>query len=219
MKLIGKMWFETINRTEAPWQMQSKKAALLVIDLQNDFVEEGAIIEVPEARKQIPKIKKLIETCRKHEIPVIYTVMVHHSPDVAPRHYDLFPFLRGKAYKPGSKGVQIYDEIAPETSDIIVEKSQYSAFFNTKLGKVLHNFKKQGRSIDTLMIVGTVTNICVDSTIRDAFYRNYKVVVISDCCSAVDPELHNATLKNIVYGFGRVMTCDEVIRSLQKVEE
>ena len=209
-----KMWFQTIDRAKAPWEIQSKKAALLVIDLQNDFVEEGAILEVPETRKQIPKIKKLIKTCRKPKIPVIYTVMVHDSPDVALRHYDLFPFLRGKAYKPGSRGVQIYDEIAPEKGDIVVEKSQYSAFFNTELDKVLNNFKNQGRTIDTLIIVGTVMNICVESTVRDAFYRNYKVVVISDCCSGVDPELHNASLKNIEYGFGRVMSHKQITATL-----
>ena len=214
------MWFEDkdkIGRKGIPWIIERDKTLLLVIDLQNDFVEEGAILEVPAARKQIPKVKRLIETCRELNVPVIYTAIVHKSPNLAPRHYELFPFLKNRAYRPGTRGIEIYHEIAPRPDEIIVEKVNYSAFNGTNLDLVIHSAKGLGLT-DTLILVGTVTNVCVESTARDAFDRNYKVVLVSDACSAFDSELHNATLKNVAYGLGRVMTCDEAIKALKEGE-
>lgn len=200
------------KRNKKVWDIKKEKSALLAIDLQNDFVKKGAPLEVPGIREKIPKIKKILELSRKENISIIYTKMVHKSPELAPRLYELFPFIENEALVPESNGTNIYPEIAPSKEDFVVEKIGYNAFFETELETVLRN-GGNGKEVDTLLMLGVVTNVCVESTARGAYERSYKVALLGDLCSAFDEELHEATLRNISYGFGRVLTSDEVFKN------
>jgi len=201
------------------WTIDRERTALLVIDMQNDFVREGAILEVPKIRSQIPKIKKLIATCRELEIPVIYTRQVYRADsDVMPLVLEMLPLLGKEGLRDGTPGAEIYGELEPKLGDITVRKMGFNAFYNTDLESVLRNIKGR-RIVDTLIICGTVTNVCCESTARDAFERDYKVVFGSDITSAWTDEFQTLTLKNIEYAFGRVMTCDEIIHALKYGEE
>lgn len=198
-----------------PWEFERERSALLVVDLQNDFVAEGAIMEVPEARRQIPRVKKLIECCRRLGVPVIYTVHVHHpEANLCPLEVRMFPRLEKEGLREGTTGVEVYPEIAPQPGEVVIRKRRYSAFYNTELETVLRNLKGRNQ-IDTVIICGTVTNICCESTARDAFFRDYKVVFGSDVNAALDEEAHRATLRNISEVFGRVMDCDSIIAALE----
>lgn len=194
------------------WDFEKERCVLMVIDMQNDFVLDGAIMQVKEAGRQIPKIQKLIATCRDLSIPVIYTV---HKTDPAycPLEIASFPWLKDAGMREGTDGIKVVDELKPAPNDMIIYKRRFSAFYQTDLETILRNIRKQSSPADTLIICGTVTNICCESTARDAFFRDYKVVFGSDICSTDDKDAHQATLKNMEI-FGRVMDCENIIKSL-----
>jgi len=190
------------------WDFIPKNSALLVIDMQNDFVLEGAIMEVPNAKKQVAGIKKLIEACRKKDISVIYTV--HETdPEFCKLEIAAFPHLVNAGMRKGTKGAQVIDELKPRASETIIYKHRFSAFYNTKLDLVLSSLKVK-KSIDTLIICGTVSNICCESTARDAFYRDYKVIFGSDINSALSEKTHQVVLDNMQI-FGKTMTVGEIL--------
>lgn len=209
---------KTVSERKEPWTIDRERTALLVIDMQNDFVKEGAVLEVPKIRNQIPKIRRLIETCRELGIPVIYTKQVYRADSkVKPLILEMFPLLGKKGLRDGTEGAEIYSEIEPKPGDIVVRKMGFSAFYNTELESILRNINGR-RNVETVIICGTVTNICCESTARDAFERDYKVVFGSDITSAWTNEFQTLTLKNIEYAFGRVMTCDKIINALKHGE-
>ena len=191
------------------WNFEQDKTALIIIDMQNDFVLPGAIMEVPQAKTQVPKISRLIEQCRTFNMPVIYTVH-ETNPELCKLEIMAFPHLKDAGMRRGTPGVEVINELAPLPGETVIRKHRFSAFYQTELELVL-----RGMGVDTLIICGTVTNICCEATARDAFYRDIKVVFGSDICSALTPEIHNATLANMEI-FGEVMCFDEIVQLLQK---
>jgi len=115
----------------------------------------------------------------------------------------------------GTPGWQIVAELVPEPDDIIVNKRRFSAFYQTDLEIILRNIRSPASTVDTIIICGTVSNICCESTARDAFFRDYKVVFGTDVCSAHTLEAHNATLANMEI-FGRNMGCEDIIAALER---
>jgi len=193
---------------EKKWEFKRNRCALMVIDMQNDFVREGAIMEVPEAKHQLTRIAGLIDTCRKLEVPVIYTV--HQTdPVFNPLEIATFPHLIDGGMRIGTDGIEVVDELAPRDNEYVLRKRRYSAFFQTDLEIVLRNL-----DIDTLIICGTVSNICCESTARDAYYWDYKVVFGSDVCSALNKAAHDATIANMEL-FGRVLSAEEITTALE----
>ena len=198
--------------TKPKWTFKPQNTALLVIDMQNDFVEKGAIMEVPEAKNQVAAIQKLIAACRKLTMPVLYTV--HETdPTLCPLELAAFPHLKDAGMRKGTRGAQVIDGLAPQADEHVVYKHRFSAFYQTDLELILRNLNKQN-PIDTLIICGTVTNICCESTARDAFFRDYKVVFGSDVCSALTVKAHEATLANMEI-FGQVMDCESILKILK----
>jgi ureidoacrylate peracid hydrolase len=196
------------------WDFDRERCVLMVIDMQNDFVLDGAIMQVKEAGRQIPKIQKLIATCRELSVPIIYTV---HKTDPVynPLEIASFPWLKDAGMREGTDGVKVVEDLKPSPDDIVLYKRRFSAFYQTDLEMTLRNMKPQSSSIDTLIICGTVTNICCESTARDAFFRDYKVVFGSDICSTDDMDAHRATLKNMEI-FGRTMDCENIMKLLNR---
>lgn len=217
------MWFDELKKlrkSKIPWEIDPSRSALIVIDMQNLFVAKGAFLEVPEARRRVPMIKRLLNICRKVRIPIFYTVTVHPRSDLSLRVYDMFPSVRGKAYIPDSTASKIYPEVAPHPGAIIIEKVSWSAFCGTNLNSLLRGtLLSTGTSIDTLSFCGTVTNVCVESTMRHAYDLNYKVVMVEDACAALEEDLHKATVKNVSYALGRVVSTDYLIRVLKDGKE
>jgi len=192
------------------WTFERDRSALIVVDMQNDFVLDGAIMQVKEAMKQLPKIKSLIAKCRELSVPIIYTI---HETDEAlnPLEIAAFPHLKNAGMRKGTPGVEVVEELKPHANDIIIRKRRFSAFYQTDLELILRNMKIT--RIDTVIICGTVTNICCESTARDAFFRDFKVVFGSDICSAVNLDAHKATLANMEI-FGRVLDCYSILSAL-----
>jgi ureidoacrylate peracid hydrolase len=202
-----------LQKCDMPWEFERDRCALLVIDMQNDFVAEGAIMQVKEAGRQVPKIKKLIAKCRELGVPIIYTLQ-RTDAVFCPLEVAVLPWLKEAGMREGTWGAEIFPELAPQPDDLLVWKRRFSGFFQTDLEILLRNIRGGEKPVDTVIISGTVTNICCESTARDAFFRDYKIVFGSDINSAHDEEAHNATLYNMGF-FGRVLDCEAIIKALE----
>jgi nicotinamidase-related amidase len=196
------------------------RPALVIVDMQNDFVRVGAPLEVPESRATIPVHQRLLTAWRQRRLPVVYTRFVagpertlvwEWSPVLAPpvrccwkgvlRHY---PDV-GKELD----CADVIDEIYPEPGDPVVDKFGYGAFHNTNLDDLL-----RARHVESVLVTGTVTQICVEETARESFKRGYRTTIVSDAVSSYLPDLHAAVLKNFALKFGWVSTTAEVIAAL-----
>lgn len=191
-----------------------EKCALLVIDMQDEFVKPcWSPYWVPEATRRVPQIKRLIQLCRKKKIPVIYTVYskTHRyldRPLTLPLMPSRFPELsldQSLFFVEGN----VWHEIAPVPGEIVIHKSSYGAFFETPLETILKNLGK-----DTVIISGTLTNFCCSTTARQAYERSFKVVFGSDITAAHFPKYHEMELQVLRRGFAKVMSLDELLRML-----
>ncbi|QND64225.1 cysteine hydrolase [Mesorhizobium loti] len=201
--------------SKQPWPLDKERAALLVIDMQRDFVDQGAVMEVAAARHSIPAMRQVIDLCRTTGIPVIYTRHVLSDGfDVSPLETTYQPRLKISGMREGSPGMEIVAELAPLPGDVVVDKHRYDAFYNTRLDTVLRNIRGTGK-VDTVIIIGTVTSICCESTARSAFMRDYKVAFIGDANGGLDEPSHNATLDVIGKVFGRVLTAEELAEEIR----
>ncbi len=159
--------------------------ALLIIDMLNDFVLPGAPLEVPDTREIIPNIEREIDKARGEGYQVVY-LCDSHAPD--DREFQIWP----KHCVKGTKGAQVVDELEPEPRDVVVEKTTYSGFFNTRLEEVL---KSLGAT--ELIITGCVTNICILYTSSDAVLRGYNVTVPKGCVAGLNKEDHEFGLRQM----------------------
>ena len=194
--------------------------ALLIVDMQNDFVRVGAPLEVPEARDTIPVHRRLLEFCRARRLPVVYTKFVagplqtliwEWSPVLAPPVCCCWKGHR-RYYADLDRELDcadIIDEIYPVPDEPIIEKFGYGAFHNTNLDDLL-----RARHVESLLVTGTVTHICVEETAREAFKHGYKTTIVADAVSSFMPDLHEATLKNFRLKFGWVQAAQELIDSM-----
>src|SRR5947208_2312307 len=150
-----------------------KKTAMIVVDMQNDFVASGAAMETPAARHIVPQLAEALRICRETGIKIIYTAHVHRSDGSDMGLFDDMhpPIANRHALVDGTPGVDIYPELAPAVGEHIIKKHRYSGFFGTDLDIILREW-----GIDTVIISGTTTENCCQATARDAMFRNYRLV-------------------------------------------
>jgi nicotinamidase-related amidase len=176
-------------------RLDPARTALVVIDMQNDFVRERGTLHVPEAESTISVIRGLIQFARQHEIRVVYSQDTHREGDP---EWKIWP----EHAREGSWGWQIVDELAPAEDDTVIRKVRYDAFYGTPLDHLLRVW-----GITTLVFCGTLANICVHYTAASAALRWYDVVIPRDAISALDPFDIEAKLRQTVFVFaGRVTT-------------
>lgn len=207
----------------APFTVDAAAAALVVVDLQNDFVRSGAPQEVPDARDTLPAIRLLVDACRAAGRPVIFTrytagpERTHHtwfSLECAPPLKSCWPGVQ-RSYgdrKEPVAGHDVVDELTPLPDETIIDKYGYGAFHNTCLEDFLRASK-----IRQVWIVGTVTQICVEESVREGFRRGFEMVVASDGLSSFDPEMHRSTLRNLAHKFALVTDTAALCQELQSL--
>jgi nicotinamidase-related amidase len=194
--------------------------ALLIVDMQNDFVRQDAPLQVPDALATVPAHQALIAAFRAQDLPVIYTkflatqtqsLLWNWSPECAPPtkccwqgHHRRYPDTETDL-----DCTDIIDELAPEAGDLIIEKYGYGAFHGTSLNDSLRNL-----GVGSLVVTGTVTQICVEETAREAFHHRFPTIVVADAVSSFDAELQAASLRNFAMKFGWVQSSAEVIEAL-----
>jgi len=205
---------ETYENGDVKFDIIPDKCALIVIDMQNEFVKpHWTPYWVPEATRQVPQIKRLIEHSRLKNIPVIYTVYskTHNNldrPKTLPIMPCRFPDLDIDQSSFFIKGC-VWHEIKPKNDEIIIHKTSYGAFYDTPLETILKNMGK-----DTVIICGTLTNYCCSTTARQAYERSFKVIFGRDVTSAHFIELHEAELKVLRRGFAKILSINEIITKL-----
>jgi nicotinamidase-related amidase len=189
-------------------KVNADDCAILIIDMQSDFIREGAPIECLGGRTIIPNIKRLKEFASKKNIPVIYTKEIHRAQKI-----DFGVEL--ERYEPehcleGSGGEDIVSDIAPSGDDYVVYKRRYSGFYLTDLEVLLKGLNK-----NTLILTGAATNVCVYATALDGAQRNYRIVVLNDCTAGINEELHQSFLRNVDWVLGDVTSLNELIQLLK----
>jgi len=184
------------------------RKAILVIDMQRDFIDEGAPIECPGGRESIVPIQRLLDLAHQKGLPVIYTQEAHRAQGV-----DFGRELDGEEpvhCVEGTPGVEIIPDLTPQPGDFLIAKRRYSAFFATDLDLLL-----RGLEVDTLILTGVATDVCIRATAQDAQQLNYRVIVPEECVAGTSIEQHRAALRNIAYILGKVLPLDEVISMLE----
>lgn len=161
------------------------KKALLIIDMLNDFVRNGAPLKVPRIETIIEHVKREIEKARNEGYPIIYICDSHDQND---KEFELFPPHAVK----GTEGAKIIEELKPQGSDIIIRKNTFSGFFNTELDEVLKKL-----SVNKLIVTGCVTNICILYTVSDAVLRGYKVDVVKNAVIGLTEKEHRFALNQM----------------------
>jgi ureidoacrylate peracid hydrolase len=226
----------TLRATPQPVEVDLDRAAVLVVDMQNDFGAPGGMfdragIDLRGITAAADATRGVLDAARAARLPVVYVTM-EHDPDLADAgpadgpHWIKHTPLRvgeevvapdgsaGRILVRGTWNTQILDRLAPEPGDAVVSKHRYSGFFETELDDVLH-----GLGVKYLLVTGCTTSVCVEATVRDAMYRDYTCIVLADCTAepigADSPRTnHEASLLVIETLYGWVSSSREVCAAL-----
>jgi nicotinamidase-related amidase len=205
---------ETFERELSP---EPGRTALVVVDMQRGFLDPGEAMEVPPARETVPVLQTLLELFRARRLPVAFTEFVYsesapllvgrlhpeHQPAKpgAPRGFG----LPSSSCLEGTPSADTVPDLAPRPGELVVRKRGYDAFAGTPLDGAL-----RARNVTSLVVTGTMTDICVLATVIGAFHREYRVTVVEDGVSTLWPEIQRATLDIIGRAYGRVVMAKEV---------
>lgn len=180
------------------WVPKKEKTGILLIDLQEYFRDIITPI--------LDNLQKVIDAARQHHLPLFFTQHGHESAEKAGMLGQWWADLIIK----GSSEARLLPELGVSPEEKIIPKTTYSAFHSTNLEDML---KEHG--IQDLVIGGVMTNLCCETTARDAFVRDYRVFFLADGTSTASQDFHLATLKNLSYGFATLLTCDSLIRTIK----
>lgn len=195
--------------------LQPRETALIIIDMQNGYCSPNGGLarggaDIRNQASIVPRVVELVRACRAAGVTIIWVTQEHYQEDVTrkrhriPSHLDkrgVFPALRR------TPDAELVAELQPEMlpTDERVIKHRMSSFYSTTL-----DAKLQMLGITTLIICGVATNVCVESTVRDAYFRDYDILVVRDCVASSFPDLHAATLKNVDIYFGRAVALSDM---------
>ena len=198
-------------------EIEAARSALVVVDMQNHFVAKGFPAEIPLSREIVPAINGLARAMRAAGGLVVWvqTTATGALEHWGNRHkYMLTPERTAErlaSLSEDAEGFKLYPGLEPLSGDLRVKKIKYSAFIS---GSSDIDAQLTSRSIDTVLVAGTATNVCCESSARDAMMLDYRVIMLSDANAATTDEEHAATLNNFMLFFGDVMTADEAIARL-----
>lgn len=197
---------------------RKENSALLIIDMQNGFIHaDGSLsrmgLDTSRTSIVIEPIQKLKKEFKAQGRPVIYIQHTHRQDKTdAGLIAKVFPPIMELGHcLEGTWDSEIIEELKPEKDDYIVKKHRFSAFYNTQLEEVL-----RGLGVETLVVTGIATNICVESTVRDAFYRDYNVFVPREATASFTPEQEQGSLGNFEFAFARVISLEEMIKQIKE---
>jgi ureidoacrylate peracid hydrolase len=209
------------RRGEVHWftRLEPKSTALVIVDMQNTFCLPGAPGEVVAARGIVPVINRLTPRLRALGVPVIWVLHANTHSGGRSDWEVFFNYVvrnrevRQRMVESLSPAKQkVWQDLVVEAADLTLVKNRYSALAHgsSTLERVLRNL-----GIDTVLVGGTKTNVCCDSTARDAMMLDFKSVLLADCCAALSDDEHLASLETFIQLFGDVMTADEALDRLR----
>jgi ureidoacrylate peracid hydrolase len=204
-------------------RLEPGRTALLVVDMQRGFLDPGAAMEVPEARAIVPTVAGLVALFRRQGLPVAFSQFVY-SPaapllvgDLHPEHQPATPGAPAGFGRPssscllGDPSVEVVTELAPAPGELAVRKHWYDAFAGTALDGAL-----RARGVHSLVVTGTMTDICVLATVVGAFNREYRVTVVEDGVATLWPEIQQATLDIMRRAYARVVPAKDVVDTVAR---
>jgi ureidoacrylate peracid hydrolase len=199
-------------------QPEPGRTALLVVDMQRGFLDPGAALEVPAAREAVPAVRLLLDGFRRKGLPVAFTEFVY-SPRVPLLVGELHPEHRpaepgrpqgfgwpSSSCLEGTASAETVPELAPAAGELVVRKHWYDGFAGTALDGAL-----RARGVTSLVVAGTMTDICVLATVVGAFNREYRITVVEDAVATLWPEIQQATLDIIRRAYGRVASVKTIL--------
>ena len=213
-----------------PIEVELEKCAVVVVDMQNAFASKGGMLDIAgadiyDAPRVVTSIKTILDAARRVNVPVVY-VQLGYKPDLSNSggpnspnwHKELAMHLmnwrtelKGKLLTEGTWDFEIVQELKPEPGDLVVIKTRYSGFAGTTLDSQLRT-----RGIRYLFFAGIATNVCVESTLRDAYFQDYWPILIADSAMPAGPAmLHEATLYNVENFFGWTIQAEEFVRAMK----
>jgi len=213
-----------------PIDVSLGQSAIVVVDMQNAFASRGGLldlagIDISAADAVVRRIGPVLDAARKSDVPIIY-LQTGYKPDLSngggegspnPRKETALclmrarPELKGKLLVEGTWDFEIVEDLKPRPGDVVVLKTRYSGFAGTTLDSVL-----RARGIRYLFFVGIATNVCVESTLRDAYFHEYWPVLVTDgTMQAGPPAAQDATIFNVESFFGWTLGADSLIDTLK----
>ncbi len=176
-------------------------AALIVVDMQNAFIHPDGSIYMPAGAAIVDAVAAVANAFRAAGRPVFYT---RQAEDPAGGNAGMMAFWwEGSSPKEGTWEAAIFEGLAPQTGDVVIPKIRYDAFVATDL-----ELRLREAGVKDLAITGVMTNLCCESTARDAFMRDFRVFFAADGTAAPSLEFHRSSLLNLAVGFADVLTCD-----------
>ena len=200
-----KKWLAGLNvppSRKKKFKFLPKKSALLIIDMQEFFLNKKSHAFIPAAKTIVPNINSMIEEYGKKDYPTIFTLHAlkpGEKPGIMGRWWSDVP-------RAGSPLSKVYSPLNWKENDITLRKSRYSAFIGTNLDQILKDM-----GINTLVITGIMTHLCCESTARDAFMRDYEVYFVVDATAAYNETLHVSSLKTLTDGFAMPVKTDTIL--------
>ncbi len=196
-------------------KVDPRHTALLLVDVQNDFCADGGFLDLAygpkgfrmdEVQSMVPRLEQLLEAARRADLLRVFIQSYYDDCYLSDAMVEIMA-RDGRdipcCYK-GSWGAEFY-RVRPGEGEIVVNKHRFSAFEGTNLDLILRNHQ-----VRTLVVTGVATNVCVESTLRAGFFKNYYIACPQDCVATYNPTLHEATLQNISYYFGLVTESEKI---------
>lgn len=214
-----------LDRIEQSHRIHQEGSALMVVDMQHGFLDEGASLEVPKGRGILPNIVRLVDACRSQQIPVIFTEFVYatmipclrgdpfgpeHLPEV-PGEQTGFGFasnncLIGPGAGSGVESAKTVDTLAPREDELVIQAHTYDKFYGTHLDLALRS-----KGIQRLMLTGVTTDVCVNSTLIAASMQNYRVTAVTDGMATIHDHIHDACLQIWQNKFARLADTNQLL--------
>jgi ureidoacrylate peracid hydrolase len=218
-----------VNTKPEPIEIDADKSALVVVDVQNAFASKGGMldiagVDISGAAAVVQRIARVLDGARRCALPVVHLQMGYkpdqsngggpNSPnwhkELAMRLMNRRSELKGKLLTEGTWDFDVVEELKPQPSDLVVVKTRYSGFAGTSLDSMLRT-----RGVRYLFFAGIATNVCVESTLRDAYFLDYWPILVSDgAMPAGPPAAHEATLYNVEMFFGWTLKSDDFLAAL-----
>ena len=214
-----------------PVQVDLQRSAVVVVDMQNAFATKGGMLDlsgmdIAPAQHVITVLKQVLDTARQAAVQVVYLQMAYDAqlansggPESPNWHKELAlllmrkrPEMKGKVLTQGHWDWEVVEQLKPCPQDLVVSKPRYSGFCGTPLDSLLRT-----RGIKTLFFTGIATNVCVESTLRDAFFLDYWPILLRDATmQAGPPNLQEATIQNVEMFLGWTLTCAEFLQTVEQ---
>lgn len=199
-------------------RLEPGRTALVVVDMQRGFLDPGEALEVPPAREIVPRVRSLLDAFRGRRLPVVFSEFVYSQRvpllvgELHPEHKPAAPGATIGFGRPSSNCLEGHPsaatvpDLAPRPEELVVRKHWYDAFNGTPLDGALRS-----RGVTSLVVTGTLTDICVLATVVGAFNREYRITVVEDAVATLWPEIQRATLDVVGRAYGRVVCSRQVI--------